>query len=350
MVKEIILEDSIMKLVEEIRGHEIRRKELVGKILRKDILSPLKVRIQNLTLNEISVCGVDGGMLQLELNSLDIVAVRAVAVVFRYSAGRLVSVEYFPSGPAPVHFFLLKEPLDRVRADLLAGMKRQMLEISRAREVIRKESAQLVLLDGSILPQYVERFQDGGEHAGQYDELITSYRRLFEEAESKGVLLAGLVKDSRGKRFCQILAELAELDGEEKNFLLSCRDIAILDAMLSEKERTVTFPYMEESPPQTLKDFGEFSRKIHVFYAKMSQFDMPFRVEFLTTGNSEEVADELSSILGFLFSFGFGFSIPPVMVEADFRARLREEAEWIQERIFDLIGPRFLTRRDRRPL
>lgn len=348
MMKETTLEDSIAKLVEEIKLHEIRRMALVRKILEKDV-SALKVKIQKLTKGEISVCGVDGGMLQLELNGMDVIAVRAVAVVFHYS-GRLASVEYFPPGPAPIHFSLIKEPVDRARVDMLAGMRRQMFEVSRAREVIGRGAAQLVLLDGSILPQYVERFQDSEEHAKQYDELITSYKRLFEEAESKDVLLAGLVKDSRGRRFCQILAGLAELDGEEKDFLLGCRDITILDAILSERERTITFPYAEECPPQILECLDEFSRKVHVFYAKMSQLDTPFRVEFLATGNPEEVADKLSSILGFLFSFGFGFSIPPVLVEADFRARLREEAEWIQERVFDVIGPRFLTRRDRRPL
>ncbi|MEM2251135.1 MAG: DNA double-strand break repair nuclease NurA [Candidatus Hadarchaeales archaeon] len=349
-MNEITLEDSIMKLVEEIRFYEIRRMKLIKKILEKNVFSKLKMRIQKLTMDEISVCGVDGGMLQLQLNGLDVVAIRAVAVVFHYLTGRLASVEYFPSGPAPIHFFLVKEPLDKVKTDSLAGMRRQILEVSRAREVIGKGAAQLVLLDGSILPQYVERFQDCREYAEQYDELITSYRRLFEEAESKGVLLAGLVKDSRGKRFCQMLAELAELDGEDKDFLLSYRDIVILDEILSEKERTIAFPYTEEFPPQTLGGLEDFGRKVNVFYARMSQFDVPFRVEFLATRNSEEVADELSSILEFLFSFGFGFSIPPVLVEADFRARLREEAEWIQERVFDVIGPRFLTRRDRRPL
>jgi len=350
MVAETSLLDSIQRLVEEIRSHEARRAELVGKIVERGLFSSLKVGVERSVPDEISVCGVDGGMLQMSLSSLDVVAIRAVATVFRYLGGRLVSVDYFPSPLPPVRFYLLKEPLDRIRADMLAGVKRQMLEVACAREAVRRGAAQVILLDGSIVPQYVERFPDSRAYVEQYEEMISLYRALYEEAERAGAFLAGFVKDSRGKRFCEVLAKMPGFDEEERRFLENSRDVAILDALLSENERTVAFQYAEESPPLILCDLKNCAENVHVFYMRTSRFDSPFRVEFLAHGHPEDAADRISSILAFLSSFGFGSSIPPVLVEADFRARLREEAEWIQEKVFDIFGPRFLTRRKRRPL
>ena len=342
------LESAIAEIVSEIRTRERMKMELARRITGDPGASELLRRVGELTPAGISVCGIDGGLLQLSLSTLDIVVVRAVAAIFRYAGRSLVSVGYYPSERVPPHFFLLKEPLDSARAGTLAGMRRQMLEVSCATGVVRGGMADLVLLDGSVVPQYVERFSDSPECSSLYDELMEAYVGLYEEADDGRIMLAGFVKDSRGRRFCEILSERLNLDGEGRRFLSGSRDTAILDAILPKGWRTVAFPYAEESPQRPdLKGWGS---RVYAFYMRVSEFDYPFRVEFLSTaGSPEEEADRISSLVGFLSSFGLNTSIPPVLVEADLRARLREEADWIQDRIVDRLGLGFLTRRDRRP-
>jgi len=336
--------------VREIRMYESRRAELARRIAGDARVSELMRKVDDFRSAGISVCGVDGGLLQLSLSTLDVFAARAVAVIFRYSGRVLTSVSYFPSEYVPPRFFIVREPLDSVKAGVLAGMRRQMLEASCAAGVAGRGMADLILLDGSVVPQYTERLSDSREFSAQYGELMNAYAGLYSGVTDGGILLAGFVKDSRGKRFCEILTEKVDLDEEERRFLAGSRDVAILDSVLPAGWRTIAFPYAEESPAP-LSDLGSWARGVHVFYMRASEFDRPFRVEFLSTrGSPEETADRISSVLGFLLSFGLGASIPPVLLEADLRARLREEASWIQDRILDGVGPRFLTRRERRPL
>jgi hypothetical protein len=158
--------------------------------------------------------------------------------------------------------------------------------------------------------------------------MIEAYKKLFSIAEENKTILAGIIEDSRGTRFCEILNQslvfLPEVR-EARVLLEKTKDTNLLTYVLNYGERTFVFPYSPEPEKHpVLKEFGETGKKIYSFYLKAAEFDRPMRVDLLANSNVEEIASKISSILLAICNSST-YAFPSVLIEADLRARLSEK-------------------------
>jgi hypothetical protein len=351
----ISLTEELAKIIEKM---EIERRNL-GEILRKIPISseiedkPI-VKIEKSNLENLKIAGVDGGMVKRSLHGIDLVLLRAIGVLFFYSNGKLEKVEYYPEAmPTPIPKIVF-EPLHEIEFEMNSNYERQIIEITTASEIIEKFNPDIIFLDGSIIPHYTERPAKDSILFPTYKKLVQSYLQLFEKAEEKGSILAGVVEDSRGTRFCEIVKN--QIDKEFMKFkplLEKTKDTNLLTYTLKLGERTLVFNYSSEPEKHpVLKEFDEFSNSIFSFYLKTAEFDRPLRVDFLSRKNCIETANFISSVLLSLSGHA-GYGMPSVLIEADQRARLTEKD--LELFYYDLLtkagnlASLFSLRREQRP-
>ncbi len=258
---------------------------------------------------------VDGGLLSEEYQGFEIVLVRAVGVDYHYSNGRLESVAYFPSALPDPRIFQYDIPVEEENVGPLRSLTRLLVEIGTALEFVRRSHLDYLFLDGSILPQLVDKPRGGGSDLNAlYKRVIGLYRDLYRACSERGTVLAGIVKDSRGDRVATYL-------GEGR-----MRDPVWLKYSMAVGEMTEPIPYADNPADQaTLKDVGEdIANRVWIFYLKASDYDLPFRVEFYSDDPS--LGEHLASLLLPLASVNRTFTIPPFLLEADIRARLAQKS------------------------
>lgn len=373
------LEEKLGEIASRIRSQGKKRR-LLAEVLdsvkdkyelplddRGNIIEPrLVYDVEDFPLEDVTVSGVDGGVLNKPMHGLDLILVRAVATIFHYEDGSLQNADYHPSEmPAP-QLVNIHEPLNSRELDVLVGLKRQITEINRAREVVETEDIDAILLDGSVVPQYTNH--TSGERTEKlYERLIDSYKKLYRRCLDSEVLLLGAVEDSRSTRLGKIfrkniipdLVESSSLDDEEakcleenEDIILTSRDTAFLDHILDPGDRTFTFSY-SEAPSSLLENLGDWRKKIYAFYIKPVPYDRPVRIEFLA--NREETlstVQEAASLVESLSAGHDGCALPSVLIEADARAALaEEEISILRDNIADRLEPSTMLdlRRERRP-
>lgn len=347
------IEEAVEKILTKMRENREKRAALLKALLKLPSIHGLqenflKKKIQPTCTEELRVSGVDGGMLELSLHGIDVIFLRTIAVRFHYLRGKLEEAEYIPCSLPLPKIILITEPIDHMELQLLAGMERQLSEVETAIGAI--EGTEILMLDGSIVPQYVERFPRKSRLFQKYRELIDAYISLYRKCLEEGTILAGVVKDSRGARFAEILKRNLP-EGWEAEALEHSRDTVLLDRILEPGERTACFTYAEEPESYVLKDLQGWGTKVSVMYLKLATFDRPTRVEFIWDEEPQAVAERLSSLLYSICSPHPAFGIPSVLVEADRLARLgEEELEPLAGRIADVAGEEAMKlRRERRP-
>jgi hypothetical protein len=364
------LEGALTSIADRIREYRERRLRIAEALAGLKSVSfggvegvaepPLVSQVERDSLADITVTGVDGGLLEQQLHGIDLILVRAIAVMFHYLDARLELAEYLPSEVPPPKLIDVADPLDAKEFEFLTGMERQLAELGVATDVVEKGGVELLLLDGSVVPQYVDRFPRNPLLLERYQKLIGGYIELYQACVDSGTLLAGAVKDSRGARFIellkrQVLPSLGDLGLEREDLavLERSRDTALLDYLLGVGERTMAFTYAERPTNYVLGDLGSWSEEVYVFYIKTVPFDQPLRVEFVNySGEPAETARKVASVVYALSSHHDAFGLPSVLIEADVCARLTEEDLYIvRDSILDRLGPATLQelRRSRRP-
>ncbi len=309
---------------------------------------------------------MDGGVLSKPLHGLDLILVRAVVAIFDYRDGRLENTHYHPNEMPVPELINIHEPLDTRELEVLVGMKRQLTELERAKEVAADGGIDALMLDGSVVPQYSSHVSD--ERTRElYRKLIDSFTEVYRTCEERDVLLMGAIKDSRSTRLVNVFRnkvlpefmegtdlpypDVSSVD-ETRNVLQSSRDTAFLDYLLEAGERTFTFKYAQ-APANLLEDLGDWRKSIHAFYVKPAPYDRPVRVEFVS-GLDEVVerVDKIASLVNTLSSGHEACALPSVLIEADARARLaEEEIGMLRDNIADRLEPSTMMdlRRERRP-
>ena len=178
---------------------------------------------------------------------------------------------------------------------------------------------------------------------------------MFELVKRKKTILAGMIEDSRGSRFCEILCEKilpqfdSSLTAEMKPVLLKTKDSDLLNYALEKGERTFVFPYSSNIKKHPiLREFNDVN--VLVFYFKPSEFDKPVRMEFLGDKGMDAVADKLCSFILALTTHS-SYAMPAILVEADQRAKLSEkDIEMFYHELMNRVGfVLFPMRRERRP-
>ena len=377
-----LLEQTLDRIVARIRDQGSRRHTIatILKKIRNDFslrevaTDDVKELVEDkFTLNTpkeyldgTAVMGVDGGVLARSLHGLDLILVRAVAVLFRYQGGGLSGSEYYPRELPTPRLISIDEPFDARELELAVGMQRQLTELRIAREALTEHEVDAVLLDGSVVPQYVDSSLRKPRLTKLYRQLVATFTGLYRECAELGTPLVGVVKDSRSSRFVNLFQrkimplledgvltpdDLAVLK-ENESAMTNSRDTSLLDHLLGVGERTFAFSY--SSPPvKVLEDLGEWASRAYAFYIKTVPFDRPVRVEFIDgAALPERSAEEAASLVYALSSGHDACAIPTVLIEADACARLaREELNIIQDNILGRLDPSnsIDLRRNRRP-
>jgi hypothetical protein len=282
------------------------------------------------TLNNVSILGVDGGIVKHSYHGLDLMLMRSVGTIFEYSDGKLKRVDYYPdSNPLPDPRIILDSFSD-IELNSCYNFERQIMEINSAREAIEKFKPDVALLDGSVIPHYVPR-PDNPILVEYYQNLIKTYISLFEVTKKMRTTLAGVIEDSRGIKFCDILSRTvldqveSDVSKELKLVLEKTKDSNLLYYALEKGERTCVFNYSKNPTVHPiLKEFENMGNCFYSFYIKTVDFDRPLRVDFIGSENVHEIVEKLSCVL-LQMSGHSGYGFPSVLIEADQRARLTEK-------------------------
>ncbi|MDD5317663.1 MAG: DNA double-strand break repair nuclease NurA [Candidatus ainarchaeum sp.] len=301
-------------------------------------------------LRDLKIAAVDGGLLAQEFHGFDLLMTRACAVMFSYRDGKRASHAYFPSALPPPEVEVTYT-MDTHEFQRYKSLFRLRKEIGTALSACEKLSPDYMLLDGSLLPQVSDKPGAGEEEARiLYGEVIALYSSLFSLCDEKGIRLVGVIKDSRGRRFIEILERM--LVESERETLRRSSDTSFLSYLLKECERTASFSYSSAEKEQVvLKDLKDWGSRIAVFYVKPAEEDRPVRAEFLSTPHAS--AEEVASTVCALSRINKKYAMPAVLIEADLRAAMDPlDLERTYKDLFVRTGLRsamMKLRRDSRP-
>jgi hypothetical protein len=363
------LQKTLDELVDKISYLELKRLK-IGQFM-KEINSSMKIgpneeikdekiinKVPSYENKRTSVLGIDGGIIKQSYHGLDLMLTRAVGVNFIYSDGKLDNVFYYPNSNPTPNPIVIFDSFSELELSSCYNFERQTMEVLTAIESTEKFKPDIVLLHGSIIPHYVPK-PDNLILKEYYKTLIETYRSLFELCKSKNFILAGVVEDSRGVKFCDILNRriLSQvrpgIDKEMKLVLEKTKDSNLLYYVLDKGERTCTFNYSQnpEIHP-VLKEFSDMNELFFSFYLKTADFDRPLRVDFLCSHDLQDVVDKLSTVM-MQTSGHSGYGLPAVLIEADQRAKLSEnDMNMFYSDLINRVGnvsTLFRLRREMRP-
>lgn len=334
-------------LIFRIREFEEKTKRLASYL--KENLNFFE-NIHKINLDSLKVCGVDGGLVKRSFHGIDLILLRSVGVSFQFKESRLWKVEYFPSPhplPSPQ---LILDPLSELDFELEANIRRQISEIETALSCLKIFKPDILLLDGSIIPHYTFQPSKDSFIFESFKRMVEKFNEFFEEALRLDVLVAGVIKDSRGKRFCDVVASLVKNLGEDSKVLLErIKDSHILSYILRPGEKTLAFNYSSNPSSNPLLRNFFVKDRIKGFYMRSGEFDRPIRVDFLEReeGDDKKIA---SIILSLIPDPNLG--IPSILIEADRMARLKEdEIDMLHAELFSQLATFGLLekRRNRKP-
>lgn len=333
------LEKGLQEIAERISATEKSRAELAkrlrfnsGKIeypetLEKELVCPVEA-----TEVEGKFASVDSGIVGEELHGFDFLLLRSVGVLFDYKGSKVASHKYFPSAVPPLQYDM-RSGLDSHDVMWHKSLFRLKGELSCAAQVIEKHSPAYMLMDGSIAPLLSDKPSEESEMRPLYDDVVECYRGLYETAWKVNCALLGVIKDSRSKRFIEIVQK----HSQSEQGLQHTTDTNFLYFLLSASERTCTFTYSSvPGKHQILKDLGGWSERILSFYLKPVKDDRPLRVEFLS---GQRTFSEVASIVHSLSCMHKAYAYPAILIEADLRAALDEnEFERAYGSLFSRLG------------
>ncbi|VVB57437.1 NurA domain protein [uncultured archaeon] len=294
-----------------------------------------------------SIAAVDGGLGTAAFHGLDLLAIKALAVRFDYENGQLIRHAYLPSAHPPITPYTTSS-MDGFEQMRFSSLMRLRAELSAALSAAEKWKPSFLLLDGSIAPLVSDKPPEDSELKELYSSVAALYQKLYSTCSASGINLVGITKDSRGRRFLDLVSRAAP---DSKDALASASDTSFLDLLLAEGERTFCMKYsVSPSTNPVLKDLGEWAARILAFYLKPTAGDRPLRVEFLSTAAPyNEVAQTICG----LSRLAPHYAYPAVLIEADLRAAMRpDELEQVVADLSARIGrkrPLMPLRRDSRP-
>jgi hypothetical protein len=358
--------DEIIDKITYLESRRIRMAKFLREINESFKIGPNEEILDEKIINKVpdrafksfNILGVDGGIVKHSYHGLDLMLMRSVGVNFKYSDGKMNDVKYHPSSNPIPNPKIIVDSFSDPEFNSCYNFERQIMEIKSAIESMERFKPDITFLDGSIIPHYVPR-PDNPVLKEYYNKLIETYKSLFEYSVSNGIILAGVIEDSRGIKFCDILMRLvlsqvkSELSKELKLILEKTKDSNLLYYALKTGERTCVFNYSKNpSIHPILKEFEEMGSSFYSFYIKTVDFDRPLRVDFLGFGNELDLVEKISCIL-IQTSGHSGYGLPSVLIEADQRAKLSEkDLEMFYSDLVNRIGnisTLFKMRREIRP-
>lgn len=310
-------------IVEKLKSRQIQRSEAVKDILKNSIESEQFLEgsfLRDVRPEELnfSVAGVDSSIIGQEFMTADLVMVRAIATIMRYEGNSKKSSSYSPSiSPEPK--FRISEGLDAHEVNWHKSLVRLQEEYGLAYSIAEGGLADFILMDGSIIPLALDRPSEDSQLYEDYLVLVKTVAGLFRLCMEKGILIAGMAKDSRGKRILELFRSLhPEKAGAFGN------DVSLLYELMPACTRTSIVGY--ENPDSArqgknliLRDIEKagFSGTVNVYYQRVSMQDKPIRIEIINS-DPDSVAGKIHS----LCSISRRYTYPAVLIDADLRAKV----------------------------
>lgn len=302
-------------------------------------------------LDNVTIAGVDGGLMRKELHGIDFIMARAVAPVFSYDNGKLTTHTYHPSKTPTPKLEYSADRIDRNDADRLSSLLRLQEEVNCAVDAVQNHEPDVLMMDGAILPQYPDKPSKDSLLLDIYEEVMDAYMELYRSCQNRGVLLAGIVEDTRSSNLCNLLAE----NGVGSPVLEQSRDSHLLSYLLEKGERTLLMQYSHNEHHPILSDLSGHGDNIYSFYLKTVKNDRPLRIDTYigTERDAETVTEQIASYVCALTAGSESYGIPSIIIEADRCAKLEHhEVDMALERIYSKLGMFSGTqdlRRNRRP-
>ncbi|MEM5808300.1 MAG: DNA double-strand break repair nuclease NurA [Candidatus Aenigmatarchaeota archaeon] len=328
--------------------------EVTDEILENKII----VQVPELNLENLKVAGIDGGLLKKSFHGIDLMLLKSIGVIFSYQNGKLSNTEYYPDAISTPEPKVIMDPFNDLEFEINSHIERQIKEVLTATEVVDKFEPDILFMHGSVIPHYTFVPEKGSLLHENYKRMILAYTDLFEAVKLKKTILAGVIEDSRGVRFCEILNNIfltqfnPNLPPEMKIVLTRTKDSNLLSYILQKGERSFVFPYSSKASQHPILREFEVKDKIFTFYLRTVEFDRPIRIDFLGDKGVIDKANFISSILLKLVGHS-NYGIPSVLIEADQRAKLQEqELEMFYNDIVNKTGnisSLFEQRRNQRP-
>jgi hypothetical protein len=319
----------IREIAKKIAETESRRRGVATLLREASPKLGLFHSMEQSGLKDLKVVGVDGGMAKKSLHGMDCVLVRSVGACFHYQNSRIKEVTYYPSKIPPIQAEVT-DVMSDIDWNYYTSIVRESSEVRTAISCIEKFRPDLLLMDGSIVPHHADKPARLSPAYQAYRSMVSEYGRLYDSCASAGTMLAGIIEDSRGARFCDIakshISSFADGGNAELMAELLCRtrDTNLLFWALKKGERTLSFPYSDEPKEHPiLRDFDEkFSLRISSFYLKTAELDRPIRVDYMK--DAEGVEDQIASILLAISGHHSSYGLPAPIIEADNVAKLSD--------------------------
>ena len=351
-------------IAEKIKKMESRKAEF-GKQVRENSSSLVQdsdffledeiiSQVSREKLDGIEIIGIDGGIVKEELVGADVVLTRAVAACFNFEDGKLSSSKYVPNrnpDPEP-HVY---EGLDRREFRVISSLLRVKKEAELVLNVLKRDP-EVVLMDGSIVPHNSDKPSKGSQAYEVYKEVLEIYEKIYSEAHKRGVLLAGIVEDSRDRKVCNSLKNC--VDSEKYQELFSkTRDLDLIEKFLEKGERTSVMRYSKEEENHPILSDLDFKGNARTFYMRTAENDLPVKIDFLYGEKSEvnisALANQIAEKVLPISTFNRNYGIPSVIIEADQRAKLgKKHISSLKRDLRSQVGDSSIfkdLRRNRRP-
>jgi hypothetical protein len=379
------LDEAVNSIAAEIKKLEEDRAKL-GENLKKaktdldlSVLSPqitgdiledkFSFEVKPTDLAGLRVAGIDGGIVARSYQGIDLILTRAVAAIFTYGPSGKLQVSYYPEETPLPNMISNLQPSPISDFELRTSIERITCEIQLAIQLQNYTKVDLIVLDGSIVPQLTDKPPFYSTLTSKYERVIALYEELYKSCIDSGTLLAGVVKDSRSIRYMQIIGKLIPhliekapglrnlLEFDYRKVVQQTRDADFLQRVLDPAERTFIFRYAEIPPDHSI--FNDFRNKtwaelVNVFYLRPVEYDRPIRIEYLATeSNKLLTAKKIASVILPLSHHHAEYGIPSVLIEADARAHLLDgDIDIIYEQLAERTGNAIAItklRRERRP-
>ncbi len=310
-----------------------RKRQALANLLRKidslKLFPRLAKPIKPVELDNIKICGVDGGFLKKEYHGMGLILRRAAAVNFSYEKGKLVNTEYYPSRKPSPEPIVTGPEFPAIEFSTLASLKRVEIELDTLIKAAEQFKPDVLVADGSIVLYPSNMPEKQSKVYSIYLKIIDTYKELYSYCAKHNILLVGAIEDSQGKKYCSDLKDkfqeraLPEEFREElkrvSSVLDSTTDTLLLYYFLKAGERTEAFKYSSsKSELPILRDLGKHGENLRAMYIKAVEYDRPLRLDFIGD------ADKIASIILEISKQNRSYSYPSVLIEADGRAKLAE--------------------------
>jgi hypothetical protein len=296
--------------------------ELTDQIKEEKIIIP----VDSMQMNS-KIAGVGIDLVKKSFHGAELMFLRSMAAISSYKDNQVLSTEYYPEDMPNPDVRTVPEIFSYTEIETDKTVERLIKEISIVREAIEKFEPDSIFLNGPLIPDNIVISEESLLYE-RYKQLIDNYNKLFDSLKNKKTVLAGIVQDSRGTRFCEVLNNifLAHIHPntpiELKIVLNKSNDVNLLNYVLQKNERSFVFPYSSKLDHPILEEINE-RNNIFVFYLRTSEFDKPIRIEFFSN-DPVDLANRIASILLANYEIS-NHSMPSVIMEANQKAKLSDK-------------------------